>query len=623
MLFKTYLLIGLYLLLLSNTQAATPINYIAPSLEISEKNLIQHVKFLSSNALEGRLTGSAGEKTATQYIANLFQQLGLEPAGDNGTYFQEFNFTAGVSLGKNNTLSITSSDGKTKNLKLNQEWRPLSFSDTASFNNTQIIFAGYGITAPVLGKLPAYDSYQGLDVKNKWVIVFRYTPENISEQRNHQISQYSSLRYKAFVAKEHGATGIIFVSGPNSKVKNDLIPLSSDTSLSGSGIVALSIKDSIIDELIKKTHHTLHTLQDNLDAGQSYTSFNLSHIKIIGKTDIEQHIVRGRNVLAKLRINPNASKMIIIGAHADHLGHGNLSNSRGRGNEAGMIHPGADDNASGVASMLEAAAKLSSMQIRGKLNGNKNILFAAWSGEEFGILGSSHFVSNFIKISTDKSLRPNIEAVINLDMIGHLRKKLVLQGVGSSSDWISILKNIKMPHPIPFITQNDPYLPTDSTSFYIHGVPTLNFFTGAHENYHTPRDKPETLNYNGIKNISELLVNLILTIETKSTPISYVETEKSHTKLKREFKIYLGTIPDYASSDVKGVKISGVAKNSPAQNAGIKQDDIIIELAGKSIHDIYDYTFELNGLQVGKPVKLAVLRNQKKVNLMIIARYRE
>ena len=312
--------------------------------------------------------------------------------------------------------------------------------------------------------------------------------------------------------------------------------------------------------------------------------------------------------------------IIIIGAHVDHLGHGELNGSRARNNEIGMMHPGADDNASGVASMLEVAASLADLKARGKLPGNKTILFAAWSGEEFGVLGSSHFINHNMKTTSGKR---NIDTVINLDMVGRLKDKLVLQGIGSSSDWLQMIKQIKENHAITFITQNDPYLPTDSMPFYLHGVPTLNFFTGAHDEYHTPRDKAETLNYAGIKHISEFIIDLVLTLEERPGVISYQKVQKTSDNRKREYKIYLGTIPDYASADVLGVKLSGVANNSPAERAGMKQGDVIIEVSGKRVSDIYDYTNTLNKLEVGKSVNVVVLREKKKVALKIVAKYRD
>jgi len=589
---------------------------------ITKQNLQRHVEFLSAEALNGRLTGTQGEILATQYVADVFQHLGLIPAGDNGTFFQTFDFAAGVSIGKHNSLTITNQVSETTHLILNKDWRPLSFSDSISFESSEseLVFAGYGITAPAMGHLPAYDSYRGLNVKNKWVIVFRYSPENITEEQNRQLSLYMSPRYKTFTAKDHGAKGIIFVSGPNAKVKDQLIPLSFDASLSGSGIAAISVKDSIITTLLKDKH-ALQTLQNKLDSGHQVSTHAPTHVIIKGQINIVQNKQHGRNVLAKLNVSEHASNMMIIGAHADHLGHGELSGSRENGK--GLVHSGADDNASGVASVLESAIALCDLKTRGQLQGNKNILFAIWSGEELGLLGSAHFVKDFKEQAKNKSLHPVIDVDINLDMVGRLRENLVLQGVGSSAGWLQLIKQVNKKNTIPLITQNDPYLPTDSTSFYLNGVPTLNFFTGSHDEYHTARDKPKTLNYTGMKSISEFLVDMILALEANPAAMDYQQVKKTGGNTGRGFRVYFGTIPDYASADVSGVKLSGVTKGSPADRAGIKQNDVIIELAGKKIHDIYDYTFILSSLHVGKSVKMVVLRGKTPVSLMITGQSRE
>lgn len=619
MCFSIYSLLGLFVSGLVHAAVLKP-DYI-----ITKKNLQTHVNFFTSPALEGRMTGSIGEQLATQYIANIFLDLGLAPAGDHGTFFQEFEVITRIVPGKNNVLMIKNGQGLVKSLRLGKQWQPLSYSDTVSFENGALVFAGFGITAPAQGILPAYNSYKGLKVKNKWVLVFRDMPEPISAQQHRQISAYASLRYKTFTAKNLGAKGIIFVNAPNATGDDKLPALSVNSSLANSGIVALSFKKSVVNDLLKNNGTqctSLRKLYDNLHLCQ-LSSMLFSNIRITGQVDLVKNIQHGRNVLAKLTVSPDSPSMIVVGAHVDHLGHGTHNGSLNRNEERGMIHPGADDNASGVASILEVAARLSQQKREGRLQGTKDILFAAWSGEELGILGSSHFVTHFMKNAPDKLLYPTIETAINLDMVGHLRAALVLQGVGSSPAWPRIIKGLKMKHALSSILQNDPYLPTDSTSFYVHGVPILNLFTGAHDGYHTSRDTPEKLNYAGIKKISEFLVDLLLELEKQPQAIHYKKVVQRDHTAEREFKIYLGTIPDYAGSEISGVKLSGVTKNSPAEQAGVQQGDIIIQLAKHEIHDIYDYTYALNALPVKTPVRLVVLRGKKHVALTIIAQYRE
>jgi membrane-associated protease RseP (regulator of RpoE activity) len=259
------------------------------------------------------------------------------------------------------------------------------------------------------------------------------------------------------------------------------------------------------------------------------------------------------------------------------------------------------------------------MKARGKLHGDRDILFAVWSGEELGVLGSAHFVKDFVPQSKDKTVHRNIEAEINLDMVGRLRTNLVLQGAGSSSGWNNVISQANQKHVLSLVMQSDPYLPTDAMPFYLHGVPAINLFTGSHDEYHTPRDRPETLNYAGLQQITNFLVDLVVTLEAQPDILKYQYVKKTGGETGRGFKVYLGTIPDYASSDVSGVKLSGVTKDSPAEHAGLRQDDVIVELAGKKIHDIYDYSRVLNALHAGASVPLVVLRNQARLTLKIVA----
>ena len=552
---------------------------------VTQKNLTQHVEFLSSDALEGRLTGSQGEKLATQYIAKIFAKLGLEPAGDNGTFFQNFTFTTGVVQGKNNFLQVIDHKGQIKRLKLNIDWRPLPFSDNATFTINQLVFAEYGITTPQINKLPPYDSYHNLNVKNKWVLVLNSIPNDVSAQVKRAITPFATLRYKTFNAKEHGAKGIIFINDSNKTLHSP--PLERQSS--NSGIIAIITQNAIIKN---PSHKSIH---------------------IEGQVDLRTKVRHARNVLAKIKLAQHNQKHLIIGAHVDHLGHGEWGGSLANSSEAGMIHSGADDNASGVASILEAAAALSDLKALNQLHGDKDLLFAAWSGEEFGLLGSAYFAKKFMKDH-------KVAAAINLDMIGHLQKQVIIQGVGSSQKWPKIID--KIPTSFKIITQEDPYLPTDSTSFYLQHIPSINIFSGAQDTYHTPRDKPDTLNYQGIKDITNLLITFVRKLE-QIPHMSFQEVRKQHPIKSQTLKIYLGTIPDYANLHESGVKLAGIVNNSPAEIAGLKPNDVIVELNNKKIHDIYDYTFILNSLRVNKSTKLIVLRTKSLVTLHIIPRYRE
>jgi Tol biopolymer transport system component len=589
--------------------------------------LHRHITTLASAEMDGRLTGTDGERRATDYVASVFASLGLAPAGDSGTFFQQFEFTAGVSLGPTNQLTLRTDDSSAPHPYVNeQDWRPLAFAKTGTFTPAEIVFAGYGIVAPAADGQGAYDSYTHLEVKDKWVLVFRYLPEKISPELRQHLNRYAGLRYKVMVARDRGARGLIVVSGPNAKVKDQLVPLSFDASLASTSIAALSVTDVVADQWVRLTGKTLQELQETLDSGQSLMGFAVPHRTLEAVIDIQQEKRLGRNVLARLPAKINARQpILVIGAHVDHLGHGSGAGSLAREEEKGQIHYGADDNASGVAGVLEIARSLSLQRERGVFPSRRDIFFAAWSGEELGLLGSAHFVNTFGDGRKDtSSLAQQIAAYLNMDMIGRLDKSLILQGIGSSSIWLSTVEQANAPSGLTLSLQNDSYLPTDATSFYLKGVPVLNAFTGSHAEYHSPRDTVEKINEAGLEKVVHFMAVVARSLATRTEPIDYIAMEKPASAAGRvALRAYLGTIPDYVPSNIAGVKLSGVAKGGPADQAGARSGDVIVELAGKKIENIYDYTYAVDALQIGTPVALVVLRGEQRLTLTVTPGRRE
>lgn len=642
--------------------------------EFAPADIVRHVEYLCRPELGGRLTGTEGEKLATEYVAAYFESLGLEPAGDEGGWFQEFTFTSGVDLGEGNVLR----SGE-KNWQIHESWRPVSFSATGEFESAPVVFAGYGIAAPAADGQEEYDSFVHLDVKDKWVLAFRYMPEKISAERRQHLSTHSSLRYKTMLARDKGARGLIVVSGPNSNVRNQLIAMRFDGSISGSSLPVISITDEVAEGWLKASGKNLKSLQDKLDTGDLMMGFEIEDANVSAQIDIKQVQKTGRNVLGRLQLSDKASKQaVIVGAHIDHLGVGAGNGSLAREDEKDGIHTGADDNASGVAAMLEIAEYLSGQKSAGRLKGQHDVVFAAWSGEEMGLIGSSHFASQF-KLTghgapsphhaphtpahpqkspagthspkkTEKSpphskaaphgknphasvahshshqspLASAFVACLNLDMVGRLEDKLVLQGVGSSSIWRSEIERRNAPVGLPITIQEDSYLPTDASTFFMKGVPILSAFTGSHEDYHTPRDTPDKLNYEGAADIARLMGLVARGLVLREEAPDYI-AQKAPEKGQRRanLRAWLGTIPDYAQGDIKGLKLSGVSKGGPASKAGLKGQDIIVELAGKKIENIYDYTYAIEALKIGEEVTVVVLRGEKKVSLKLTPGSRE
>jgi hypothetical protein len=400
--------------------------------------------------------------------------------------------------------------------------------------------------------------------------------------------------------------------------------MSFDASLASSGIAAVSVTDGIADPWFASSGKKLDELQSKLDTGDQMQGFALGKITLEADIVIEQERKQGRNVLGVLPAasEPNGHVApLIVCAHVDHLGRGGGSNSRAKGDDAKKIHHGADDNASGTAGVMEIAQWLADQKKQGKLALKRDILFAAWSGEELGLLGSNHFVEDFskmIKGDPNAKLGGMFDACLNMDMIGRFNKNLVLQGVGSSSWWPKEIEKRNAVTGLPISTQSDAHLATDSTTFYLRGIPTLNAFTGAHEDYHMPSDTADKINYEKSAQIAKFMGLVARSLATSAEAPDYIAMEAPRNQGTRTgLRVYLGTIPDYAQGDIKGVKLSGVSPVGPAAKAGVKAGDIIVKLGAKDIQNIYDYTYVMGDLKIGEETTVVVLRDGKSVELKI------
>ncbi|MEZ5932523.1 MAG: M28 family peptidase [Alphaproteobacteria bacterium] len=584
--------------------------------EISADDLRHHVEALASEAMEGRMTGSHGEQLATDYVAKAFARLGLEPAGDDGSYFQPFDFTADVTLGGGNRLEIA---GIQASPVVDSDWRPLGMSSQGDIEPGGLVFAGYGMVAPKGDNSQSeYDSYGDLEVTDKWVMVFRGLPEDIGAQRRQHLHRYAELGYKAAVARERGARGLIVVSGPNAAYKDELVPLSYDAATAGSTLGAMSISDDLASLILAGLDKDLGTLQSELDEGEQVPGFAIPDVEIGAHVALEQEVRTGRNVLARLAASDGTTgSAVMIGAHVDHLGYGIEGKSLATGDQIGQIHFGADDNASGVAGLLEIAEYLADLKAKGKLDLPRDIVFAAWSGEELGLLGSSHFVKRFAGDKRE-TLQPEIAAYLNLDMIGHYRDSLILQGVGSSSIWRREIEQRNVPVGLAITTNDSAFLPTDAASFYLKGVPVLNAFTGAHSAYSTPADTADTLNYEGAADVARLMALIARGVAGAEDIPDYVKQQPGERAgRRRTSSVYLGTLPDYAAETTEGALINGVTEGGPAAEAGLRGGDLIVEIAGTKIANIYDYSHALDGLKVGEPIDLVIMRAGERKTLKL------
>ena len=557
-----------------------------------------YVETLASERFAGREAGSAGERLAGDYLAAQLARMGAKPLPGRTTMFVPFDFTAGSKDGGSRVTVGPST------FSAPQDVVALSFSDDAEITGSAV-FAGYGIVVPESQNF-GYDSYATLDVKDKVVVVLRYFPEDADQQTRAILARYSDLRFKAMAARQHGAKAMLVVTGPRSPNAGQTVPNSFDTALSGSGIPAASITAKVADALFAGSK-PLRDVQQQLDSGNPHVAgFALPNVTVTLKTSLVREKQTGRNVVAYLPATVAgaiaAKPWVAIGAHYDHLGLGRAGNSLAGKEDAGKPHLGADDNASGSAAVLAIAEAVAKQPTR-----RRNLLIALWSAEELGLVGSNAFV-NAPPVPMNQ-----IAAYLNFDMVGRMHdNKLAAQATGTSPGWSSLLERANIAAGFDLTLQPDPYQPTDVQTFNLVGVPSLNFTTGAHVDYHKPSDTADKIDYDDLDRVASLATGIVNRLMDQTDPPQFTKVEQSSQTVSRTgARIFTGTVPDY-TSNAKGLLLSGVVGGGPAEQAGLQKGDVIIEIAGQSITNIYDYTYALDLLKIGQPVKVVYMRGNDK-----------
>lgn len=563
-----------------------------------EESMRAHVEFLASPELEGRFTGSPGAAKAADYLALQLAEMGAKPLPGRESFKLPIEFTAGV----NDAGSWLTAE--------EQRWegedsvRALSFSDTSEVAG-DVVFAGYGLVVPASQDY-AYDSYATLDVTDKIVLVLRYVPEEVDQETRAILGRFSGLRHKAMAARQNGAKAILFVSGPNSPNAGETIKMSFDTAMAGSGIAAASISSEVAAGLLASTGRSLAEIQSELDTGNPHvTGFDLESAATLSVA-VEREKRTAYNVAGFFPAeDPIGDKpFVLLGAHFDHLGFGDHGNSLAKKEEAGQPHVGADDNASGVAAVLDIAARLKDEM------SDRQIVVGFWTGEEIGLLGASRFVDE------GPLAMEHLAAYVNFDMVGRVDdNKLILQAVGSSPSWSRLIEQSNVPVGFDLVLQDDAYLPTDSTAFHQQKVPTLNFFTGSHIDYHRPSDKPETLNYEDLERVSQLGYLIARKLVGLEAAPEFTEVELAADRdagSSDSVRVFTGTIPDY-TSDAEGLLLSGVIEDGPAELAGLREGDLIVQLGDQTITNIYDYSYALEAIKIDVTIPVVFIRDGERL----------
>jgi hypothetical protein len=514
------------------------------------ENLHNEIGYLASDQLDGRRTGTPGEKLAYEYLAGQFKSIGLIPKGDGHSYLQAFEIDEGKQILPSTHFVINGED-----LAVGKDFFPFVFSG----QGTKQAFA-----SPVL-------SEKGMP----WFWDIKEIMDDNKENPHFDLEE--AITNKAVDFSKKGASAVIVY---NSGQQDDELSFEGKEKKEPLNIPVVYISKEAVKKYLK-------------DMSANY-ELNLSVALGEKKRD-------GHNVIGY--IDNGAAKTIIIGAHFDHLGHGEDHNSLWTG--APAIHHGADDNASGTAAVVELARMLKSSKLR-----NDNYLFICFSGEELGLFGSKYFTGHpTIDLSS-------VNYMINSDMVGRLNDSthfLTIGGYGTSPAWATLLDDKTKYITVKFDSSG--IGPSDHTSFYLKNIPVLFFFTGIHQDYHKPTDVVDKINFPGELTVIKYIYHVI--DETnKLGKLPFTKTREPKMEGKR-FTVSLGIMPDYTFSGA-GIRADGIIDGKIAQKAGIQAGDIIIKLGDNSFSDINQYMNVLSKYKKGDPTTVTVLRGKDQLTFNIV-----
>jgi hypothetical protein len=526
----------------------------AQKLKKSDKKVIENLKneitYLASDKLEGRRTGTMGEKLAYEYLSNEFKIIGLQPKGDTNTYIQAFEINEGKEILPSTHFLINDTA-----LQINTDFFPLEFSANGS--------AKQDVS-------PAFRE-KGMP----WFWDIKETLE--TNKNNPHFDLRDAIKNKAIEIEKNGASSLIVY---NSGKEDDELNFDAKSKIAPVNIPVMYLSNAI---------------------AKKYFSDNAAYLGISFQIALGDKKRAGHNVIGYL--DNGAAHTIILGAHYDHLGYGEDNNSLDPGNHE--VHNGADDNASGTASILELAKMLKNSKLK-----NNNYLFICFSGEELGLLGSKYFTEH-PPVALDK-----VDYMINLDMVGRLNDSthsLIVGGFGTSPEWGKILPQKTKSLNVKFDSSG--IGPSDHTSFYLKNIPVLFFFTGPHKDYHKATDDVDKINFVGEYRVIQYIEN-ILNQTNNDQKLAFSKTSGPQMETAH-FSVTLGFMPDYSYSG-KGVKVDAIIDGKPAQKIGMEPGDVVTYLGGIQVSDMNSYMKALSKFKKGDSAKVTVLRGKDEINFDVV-----
>lgn len=575
------------------------------------------IKYLSSDELEGRGVETAGIELAASRILADFEKYGLKPGMPDGTFRQPFDIVVGkVEVGKDTTVTFNVAGTETK-LNLGSQFQPLQRGGDGSVES-DLVFIGYGITSEEDG----YDDYAGIDVEGKIIVVLRREPQQgvvNGAFRGTETSNHSYIDTKLKLAKENKAAGIIFVNDPYSAMTSDRDELTSPAGfgVAGADIPFVHVKQSAINELLKAAPLTVTSDDGEVKLGSlieigkhiddtlkpiSQTFANTT-AKVV--TEFSSQAIKAYNLIGVIEGEGElAEETIVIGGHYDHIGLGGIG-SRTR-NRKGEIHNGADDNATGTAAVLEIARRVASGP-----RPQRRIVFICFSGEERGLLGSKHYV-------TDPAFPlENTVAMLNFDMIGTLRNNLVeVNGVGTAKEFADIVEAVDEESPLNTKRIDTPFAGSDHLPFFQNQIPVMFCFTGITPRYHTPDDDFETINVEGVVSVIDFTEGLLRRIDELPEPPQFNEF-RSRSRRPRRIP-FLGIVPNMGiDSEEAGIPLQAVRPNSPAQKGGLQTGDSLVKVGEQDLSNFPDLISFLQSKKPNDMVTFSVKRGDEVVEVKV------
>jgi len=595
-----------------------------PNTNVDQDSLARlkaDLAYLASPDREGRGPRTKGLAEAGDYIAKQFQSAGLAPAAPGGGYFQEFSIAGAVQVSPA-SLKIEDSAKASQPLTDGKDFTVSGLSGSGEVKG-QVVFLGYGIKRVGVEKQKDYDDRMGLDLEGKVLVILRDAPKPEGVPEGFAPAQarrvLASLGEKFNMAKSSKAAAVILVNDVEAAAKSDtLLPFDFMAFSQGKGaeLPVLHVKRDIADSwLAKATGRGLKEREAkiNKDYAPDSTILPLTASISVATKRGPGH-VKLRNVIGSISGNGSLStETIVIGAHYDHVGFGGFSSMAQV--RVPTVHPGADDNGSGTTGLLELARRISSWRRMNPDQPCRRIVFCAFSGEELGLFGSVHYCKE-PAFPLDKT-----RGMLNIDMIGRLRPdkssgkpRLLVQGSGTAKEFDAYLDDWNGNPGFSFQKQKSGFGPSDHNSFCTKKIPVLFFWTDVHEDYHSPSDTPDKINYEGMEKIVGFVEKAARKVSTTTDPMAFVEISPPPRQRSGAGGPRLGIQPGYGS-DEPGVLVERVIAGEAGAKAGLKDGDRIIEIAKKPVKDIEEYMTIMAAQKKGSSLPITVMRGKNRVNL--------